>query len=137
MSGLNTSEKPVAVFVLTIVSGLLMVAISVYSLFMWFFPPFKSWYPPMYGPMWCHMCGWITGTFNWSFFTLFMILTIAFGVIILLSGFMAYMHPENIQIWGVIIVIFSTLSLLSGGVLIIASILGLASGIIALTWKKT
>ncbi|MEM4969366.1 MAG: DUF6114 domain-containing protein [Nitrososphaerota archaeon] len=133
MEMLNSSEKPLAIFVLALGSGLIMVVSSIYSLLMWFFYPFTGWYRPM----WCPMCGWMMGWFNWFFFIPFVTLTLVSGVIILLGGYMAYIRPQNIQFWGILVIIFSVLSLLGGGGFVVGAILGLVSGILALTWKKT
>lgn len=133
MSGLDPSGKPTVVYVLALISGLLIIIVSVYNLFRWFYSPFAGWYPPM----WCPMCGWAMGRLSWGFFIPFVLLHLASGVIILLAGYMAYANPANIQTWGTIIVIFSVLSLLSGWSLVIGAVLGLVSGILALTWKKS
>ncbi len=137
MNGSDSSEKPLVVFLLALVSGLLMSVVSVYGLLMWLFTPYVGWGQPMYRPMWCPMCGWMMGWVDWDFFIPFIVLTLASGIMILLSGYMAYMHPQNIQLWGIVIVIFSVLSLLGSRGFIVGAILGLVSGILALTWKKT
>ncbi|MEN2974248.1 MAG: hypothetical protein ABDH32_01565 [Candidatus Caldarchaeales archaeon] len=137
MSKLDSSGKPSAVFILALVSGLLMIVISTYILLMWSFIPFIGWRQPMFRPRICPMCAWMMDWFNWSLSIPFITFTLVSGVIILVAGYMAYRNPTNIQLWGTIILVFSALSLLGGGILIIASAIGLASGIIALTLEKT
>ena len=57
------------------------------------------------------------------------------GAIVVASGVMLQASPNRLRIWGVLILVFSVLSLLGTGGFVVGAILGIAGGIKALTWK--
>ena len=64
-----------------------------------------------------------------------MVLGVAFGVIILLGAFMAYRNPANKKVWGVIIILLSMISIITGGGFLIGFILGIIGGALIFQWK--
>ncbi|MFX1521285.1 MAG: DUF6114 domain-containing protein, partial [Promethearchaeota archaeon] len=58
-----------------------------------------------------------------------------FGVLVLFGSIMLDNKPANKRAWGIIILVFSILSYVTGGGFIIGSILGIIGGAKALTWK--
>ncbi len=57
------------------------------------------------------------------------------GLLMLVSGIMAYTKTSAIKTWGIIGLVFSIISLGSGGGFILGFILGLVGGILALVYK--
>ncbi len=63
------------------------------------------------------------------------IMILVFGVIVLLSAVMLYRNPKSKTTWGVLILLFSILSILGGGGFLVGTILGIIGGALALAWK--
>jgi hypothetical protein len=63
--------------------------------------------------------------------------SIVFGVIVIASALMLYTHSSQHMTWGILIVIFSVLSLFGGMMsgLGVGFILGIIGGVLAITWK--
>jgi hypothetical protein len=57
------------------------------------------------------------------------------GIIVLTSAVMLQANPSKRRTWGVLILVFSVLSFLGTGGLVVGAILGIAGGVMALTWK--
>jgi len=72
-------------------------------------------------------------------FSLFGVLGLVFGAIVIVSAVVLNKKPEEHSTWGMIIVIFSVLSIFGGamGGLGAGLILGLVGGVLAITWKPT
>lgn len=62
---------------------------------------------------------------------------IASGLAVLLGAAMIYSRPRETSTWGVVILVFSLVSLFGMGGFFIGAILGIVGGILALTWKPT
>jgi hypothetical protein len=59
------------------------------------------------------------------------------GVVVLLSGTMMYLKPQRKQIWGIMVLIFSVLALLSlGGYFVFGVGLGVIGGIMSIVNKQ-
>lgn len=60
-----------------------------------------------------------------------------FGLVVIVSSLMLYYHPADHSKWGIVILIFSALSVLGSvmGGFGVGLILGVLGGIFALTWK--
>jgi hypothetical protein len=59
------------------------------------------------------------------------------GVIVLMSGVLLRTNPSQHTVWGVLVLVFSVLSFFGFGGFIIGAILGIIGGIMALTWKPS
>jgi hypothetical protein len=68
---------------------------------------------------------------------IFTIVGIVFGALVLLGAIMIYRNPAKKTTWGVIILVFSILSIVIGGGFLIGFILGIIGGALALAWKPT
>ena len=79
------------------------------------------------------------GMMGWAGFGLFGILGVVFGAIIIISAVMLNSKPHEHTTWGVLIVVFSVLSIFGGamGGFGIGLVLGLIGGVLAITWKPT
>ena len=62
---------------------------------------------------------------------------VIFGLIIIIGGVMMYQKPQSHTMWGVIVLILSLISIITGGGFIIGLILGLIGGILALVFKPS
>ena len=60
---------------------------------------------------------------------------VLFGVVVVVSSLMLYNHTADHSNWGIVILTFSLLSILSGAGGLVGLILGVLGGIFALTWK--
>jgi hypothetical protein len=58
-----------------------------------------------------------------------------FGILVLLGALMLNFRPVNKRVWGVIIILFSITSIITGGGLIIGFIIGIIGGKLALSRK--
>lgn len=58
-----------------------------------------------------------------------------FGVLVLLAAILLHIKPGNKKVWGIIIVIFSVPSVVTGGGFIIGFILGIIGGSLSLSRK--
>lgn len=72
-------------------------------------------------------------------FGLFGVLGLVFGAIVIISSIMLNSKPREHGTWGVVIVIFSVLSIFGGamGGFGVGLIFGLIGGVLAITWKPT
>jgi uncharacterized membrane protein len=70
------------------------------------------------------------GGLGFGFGFLRSIITLVFGIIVIVCALMLYRRPQRHGMWGILIIIFSALS---GG--IIGVVLGLVGGILAIIWK--
>ena len=59
---------------------------------------------------------------------------LTFGVVVLVGAFMLWNNPSQHTTWGIVILLFSALSLGIGGGFVIGFILGLLGGILAIEW---
>lgn len=123
---MGSSERPMAAFALAVVSGLLILLVSGFAIAMW------AWVAPMWGGM--GMMGGMMG--GWMGFLLIgPVIGVISGIAVLVGAVMLYNNPGQSQTWGIIILVFSVLSLLGGGGFLVGAILGIVSGILALTWR--
>jgi Family of unknown function (DUF6114) len=58
-----------------------------------------------------------------------------FGVLVLLGAIMLHIKPANKKTWGIIIIVFSMPSVITGGGFIIGFILGIIGGALAISRK--
>jgi len=63
---------------------------------------------------------------------IFLGLVVAFGLIVTIGALMLIVKPKRSKFWGVIIIIFSGLAIVTGGGLLIGSTMGIIGGVIAL-----
>lgn len=136
-------EKPTAAFVLSLIGGVFtLIGGGVRSLF-----GFGDWgmmggyggYGGYrgYGGMMGGYPGYGYGMMGRLGFGTFGILGLIFGAIVIVSALMLNRKPEQHSTWGILIVLFSVLSIFGGamGGFGAGLILGLIGGILAITWK--
>ncbi|MER3602272.1 MAG: hypothetical protein C4339_06110 [Nitrososphaerota archaeon] len=122
---MSREEKPSAAFALALASGLLVLAGSL--VMTWFAATWVA-----YAPAVCPMCG--RGAMMWVTWFPPMLGLIS-GALILIGAIMLYSRPEQSLAWGLVVLVFSVLSLFAGGGFLVGAVLGLVAGILALTWR--
>jgi hypothetical protein len=141
MSG---TEKPTVAFILSLLGGIFLL-LRGGMVFM------TRWYG--FGGMMNSYWGWggMMGGYDWGygpgvgmmgaygFGRMLGIVGTFFGVVVIIGAFMLYNNPSQHTTWGLVIVIFSALSVFGGAMagLGIGFVLGLVGGILALTWKPS
>ena len=130
-------EKPMAAFILSLIGGIfILLGGGMMTMFGWSnfcgMTGCRS-YGGMMGPGF----GMMGNGYAWGFGGMFGIAGTICGVIIIISALMLYNNPIQHSTWGLLIVIFSVLSILGSamGGFGVGLILGLIGGILALTWK--
>src|SRR5574337_41248 len=115
-------QKPTAAFVLSLLAGLWMLFAG----------------SAMSGSSWDGMAGWMWGqgmmrgfapTLWWPWFG-----AVA-GIIVLVGAAMLYVKPAQSQPWGMVILIASALNFFVGMGGILAGVLGVIGGALALSWQ--
>jgi hypothetical protein len=136
-------ERPTAAFVLSLIAGIFIVlGGGMRSMMGSFFGPYG--YGIMggyggFGMMGYGYSGYGYGPTSGLGFGLFGVLGLVFGVIVIVSAIMLNSRPMEHSTWGVLIVIFSVLSIFGGAIggLGVGLILGVVGGVLAITWKTT
>jgi hypothetical protein len=116
-------NKPTAAFVLSLIGGILILVLGgVFALVL--------------GAVGVGL-GVIPGVgFFGALAAIFGILAVVFGILVIVGAIMINSgEPARVRTGGILVLIFSVISLLAGGGFFIGFILGLVGGILALTWK--
>lgn len=131
-------DKPIAVFVLGLISGLLIIAGSVAVLSFYPFGPYHEYgqgYMGMMGGYYGGFYGMMSGLyFNTGMFYAMSVVGFASGLVILIGSVMAYSRPDSTLPWSVLILVFSIISLVAMGGFFVGALLGFVAGIVGLTW---
>jgi len=120
---MSRSEKPTKAFRLSLIAGILILSNTV------LLGAAATWFP------------WVIPTLPGSSAndtTLLYNLTavvLIFGVLVLFGAIMLYSKPANKKAWGIIVIVFSIPSVVTGGGFIIGFILGIIGGALALSCK--
>jgi hypothetical protein len=116
-------EKPKRAFTLSLIAGLLIVCNAVAvgvagAYFPWVFPT-------------------LPGSDNNATvpFATIAVVGLICGALVLLGAIMLRTKPENKKVWGIMIIVFSIPSVITGGGFIIGFILGIIGGVKAVRWK--
>ncbi|MBI3023655.1 MAG: hypothetical protein HYY68_08040 [Thaumarchaeota archaeon] len=134
---MRSSEKPVAAFALSLVAGVLMLASGVTTM-TWALSGMPAWGGPMGGMMGGY--GGMMGGMGFSGMGAFGGMStfgLIAGVLVLVGALMLHTQPSQASTWGIIVLIFSILSLFGMGGFFIGAILGIIGGALALSWKPT
>ncbi len=133
---MTEQEKPTTAFILSLVSGIFillgggmmsMIGSYGFSGMMSGFGGYGGMMAPGFGMM---------GSLGYGFGFLG-IMGLIFGLIVIISALMLNSKPEQHSTWGILIVIFSVLSVFGSamGGFGLGLVLGLIGGILAITWK--
>ena len=137
MAGLGVGQKPFAPFILGLIAGIfILLGAVVMSMFTFGVAGIMGNMSGMAGMM-SGMNGGMSMGMMMGFAPALTVLGLGSGVIVLLGSAMLYSRPSESQLWGAIILTFSVVSILGGmGGLLVGLVLGIASGILALTWTR-
>jgi len=137
MSDMTEVERPRAAFVLSLIAGIFILLggvarslVSSYLRYPWFgiMGRYRGW--GMIGYPGFQAIGTGLGIVG--------ILGLIFGAIVIISAIMLIQRPQEHSTWGILIVIFSVLSIFGAmGGLGAGIILGVIGGVLALTWHPT
>lgn len=136
---MTDEERPTTAFVLSLVGGVfILLGGGMMSMFGSFGFGGMMGLGGMGGMMGPGMMGYPGyGMMGWAGFGFFGILGLVFGAIIIISAIMLNSKPHEHTTWGILIVLFSVLSIFGGamGGFGVGLILGLIGGVLAITWK--
>ena len=127
-----------APFVLSLVGGVfILLGAIVTSIF-----TFGS--PTIVGSMSSSMSGMMGGMNDrmamgmMGVYSIFSIIGLASGALVILGAVMLYSRPFEKDLWGAVIIAFSTLGILGGmGGFMVGLVLGIVGGTLALAWNPT
>ena len=120
---MSQNEKPTKAFILSLIAGILIISNSA------LLGAAATWFP------------WIIPALPGSSANDTTVLIrlaavgLIFGVLVLLGAIMLHIKPVDKKVWGIIIVVFSIPSVVTGGGFIIGFILGIIGGALALSRK--
>lgn len=120
-------------FILSLIGGLIIViGIAIEALLLSFGSYSGTYYGMGPGMMsgygfYGNGSGWMTG---------FSLLSLVFGIIVVIGAIMLNARPTQHVTWGIIVLVFSVASLMGMGGYFIGAVLGLAGGAIALSYKS-
>ena len=115
------SEKPTAAFVVSLIAGILILGGAIFIM------AFAS----ALGGILGGLGGGAAGTILLVYGAVGLI----FALLVLIGAIMLWMKPQSHVAWGVVILLFSLFSIITGGGFIIGLILGLVGGILGIVWK--
>lgn len=120
---MSLSEKSTRAFTLSLIAGILILCNSA------LLGAAATWFP------------WIIPTLPGSAdnstipFASLTAVGLTCGVLVLLGAIMLRSRPVNRKAWGIMTVVFSIPSVVTGGGFIIGFILGIIGGVLAISWK--
>jgi hypothetical protein len=122
---MSRSEQPTKAFLLSLIAGILIVCNTV------LLGVAATWFPGVIPTL-------PGSTANdTGFLFRLAIVGLICGVLVLLGAIMLRLKPANKKAWGILIVVFSIPSVITGGGFIIGFILGITGGALALSRKPT
>ncbi len=129
----ESGERLNLAFAFSLVAGVLILLNAIILLSM---PMFYA-MPTGYGgePEYCgHMMCWMRPYFWFGYWAwIYIAIGIISGIVVLISSLMLRSRHEEKTLWGTLIVVFSVLSILSGGGFFLGLVFGVLGGILALT----
>lgn len=126
-------ERPEVAFYLSLAGGALILLGGVVMAF-WAMI-YNSMPHIMMMPYWCPMC-WMIGGFGFffPFIAEMSLVSVASGILVLVGAVMLQSHPMEHTSWGIVILIFSIVSLAGMGGFVVGALLGITGGAFALSW---
>jgi hypothetical protein len=121
---MSRSEKPTKAFMLSLIAGILILSNTV------LLGVAARWFPGMIPTL--------PGSTANDTMVLYRLSAIGliFGVLVLLSAIMLHIKPIHKKAWGIMILVFSIPSVVTGGGFIIGFILGIIGGALAFSRKS-
>lgn len=129
---MGSQSGPSVAFILSLIGGILMLLSGV-MFSMWFMAGGNSpW--GMMGGNWNMMGNW---SFPFGFMSGLSLIALVAGAIVIVGAVMLNARPSEHMAWGVVILIFSIISLVGMGGFFMGALLGIAGGALALSWRPT
>jgi len=131
---MSTPEKPSAPFAVSLVAGVIILLGGVTTM-IWASSGMPGW-----GGMMGSMMGGYQGMmgsmgFGSGLFFGMSFIGVLSGLLVILGALMLYNRPREVSTWGIVVLVFSVLSLLGMGGFFIGAVLGIVGGILALSWR--
>jgi hypothetical protein len=133
MAAQSTNELPTASFVLSLIGGLLILAGVGMMITFSFGTPYYGMMGGYYGMMGGYY-GMMQGFGYGGWFYGAAAIGLVSGIIVLIGAVMIYVRPSKAPTWGLLVLIFSIISLVGMGGFFLGVILGIVGGILGLTW---
>ena len=121
---MNQSEKSTKAFRLSLIAGILILSNTT------LLGVATTWFPWIIPILPGSSANDIIGLYRLT------ALGLIFGILVLLGALMLHSKPANKKVWGIIIVIFSIPSVITGGGFLIGWMLGIIGGVSALRKPK-
>ncbi len=132
----TTYQAPTLAYSLSLAGGIVILLVGIVGL---------AWFGAG-GPTWYGFGGWMSGMMGshgyyptttglYNFFAVLSILSLFSGVIIILGAIMLKTRPQEHMVWGILILVFSIVSLAGMGGYFIGAILGIIGGAYALSYR--
>lgn len=135
----TAAERPVAVFVLALISGLLILAASAMLVAFFPFGPYHSYGQGYYGMMGSFYGGYYgmmgAGYYDAGLPYIMGAVGLVSGAVILVGAVMAYSDPGRAAAWSIVILVFSLASLFAMGGFLVGAIFGAVGGVVGLVWR--
>ena len=132
------NETLTASFILSLIGGVLILAGSGMTGLMGSYPYTNGMMGNLYGGYRGMMGGYygMMGVFGYGGWSLVAAaIGLISGAVVLIGAIMIYTQPNRISTWGLVILVFSILSLFGMGGFFLGAILGMVGGILALSWR--
>jgi hypothetical protein len=127
-----SSQKPETAFILSLIGGFLML-LSGLAYSVWFNVGGFD-----FGGMMGGFNGMMGGFGNmFGFMEGYSLVGLVAGIVVLAGALMLNSRPAENSTWGIIIVVFSAISLLGMGGFFVGAVLGIVGGALALSWRPT
>jgi len=135
---MSAETRAVAPFVLSLVGGVFILLGAIVTSILTFGSP------TIVGSMSSSMSGMMGGMNDrmamgmMGVYSIFSIIGLASGALVILGAVMLYSRPFEKDLWGAVIIAFSTLGILGGmGGFMVGLVLGIVGGTLALAWNPT
>ncbi len=132
---MSTPPRPEVAFILSLIGGVLILLGSAVAM-MWAYGGMPAWSGMMGSMMggYSGMMGGI-GVSGMGFFGGMFIVGLVAGILVLVGAVMLHSRPQQTSTWGILVLVFSIISLVGMGGFFIGAILGLVGGAVALSWR--
>ena len=127
-------EAPTAPYVLSLIAGLLILAGGSMMMTFSYGGPYAGMMGGYYGMMGGYY-GMMQGYGYEVWFYGAAALGLIAGIAVLAGAIMIYARPARTSTWGLLVLVFSAVSLLGMGGFFLGAILGIVGGVLAITWR--
>jgi hypothetical protein len=127
-------SRPSAAFILSLIGGLFILILS--AIYLLFMIRYEYFYGAYFNYMMYHMISF--HPYMFTIVTMFATIGLISGALVIVGSF--FINSDNIEkvrTGGILVIVFSVLSIVSGGGFFIGFILSLIGGILAITWQPS